>query len=319
MASSRNTPFVPVLTVMAEYGNAPFLWIVDNPDEGGVGGNLCDGTHWDESLPMSEGLWHKFADWAIEFDRTAFYSDSFDADGWNWVAFNARGLQLSRWLKEEVGNAYRVVYDKPVEDPNHRIDGRTEILADGSLLPLRGALAEPIRFCEQVVSGGQTGADRAALDVAIAMGMDHGGWCPQSRKAEDGVIPDRYKLKETPKRYAAQRTEWNVRDSDGTLILNIGVLDGGSLNTAVFAKKHEKPCLVVQLDLSPNLKDGYSWLLEHGIKTLNVAGPRESKRPGIYQCSYDYLQRLLQMKYGGSNDADGTSFFTSWTVHCSGG
>ena len=128
--------YVPVLTVMVDYGNAPFLWLVDKPDEGGLGPNCCDGTYWDESFPMSEGLWRKFADWAIEFDRTSFYSDDFDASDWDWVAFHTRGLQLTRCLKEEVGDAYRVIYYKPCEDPNHRIDERMEVLADGTLLPL---------------------------------------------------------------------------------------------------------------------------------------------------------------------------------------
>jgi hypothetical protein len=109
MANDKPATFVPILTVMVEYGNAPFLWRVDHPDEGGVGPNLCDGTGWVDSYPMSEGLWRKFADWAIEFDRTRFYSDDFDADGWDWDGFHARGLQLARWLKEEVGDAYRVV------------------------------------------------------------------------------------------------------------------------------------------------------------------------------------------------------------------
>lgn len=138
MSNSENASFVPVLTVMVDYGNAPFLWLVDSPDGIGVGGNLCDGTYWDESMPMSEGLWRKFADWAIEFDGTAFYSDDFDADGWDWIAFHARGLQLSRWLKEEVGDAYRVIYYKPFEDSNHDTDERTEILADGTQVPLPG-------------------------------------------------------------------------------------------------------------------------------------------------------------------------------------
>lgn len=130
--------YVPVLTVMVDYGNAPFLWRADGPGGGGVGPTICDGTHWDESMPLSEGLWRKFADWAIEFDGTAFYSDDFDAGGWDWIAFHARGLQLSLWLKEEVGDAYRIVYYKPCEDPNHHIDERTEILADGTLVPLPG-------------------------------------------------------------------------------------------------------------------------------------------------------------------------------------
>ncbi len=133
MRNAEKTSFVPILTVMVDYGNAPFLWLVDEPGQGGVGGNWCDGTMWDETFPMSEGLWRKFADWALEFDGTSFYNEDFNADDWDWPAFHARGLQLSRWLKEEVGTAYRVVYLKPCEDPNHRMDRRTEILADGSL------------------------------------------------------------------------------------------------------------------------------------------------------------------------------------------
>ena len=113
MNHSECKTFVPILTVLVEYGNAPFLWLVDKPDQGGVGPNCCDGTYWDESFPMSEGLWRKFADWAIEFDRTSFYSDDFDASDWDWVAFHTRGLQLTRWLKEEVGDAYRVIYYNP--------------------------------------------------------------------------------------------------------------------------------------------------------------------------------------------------------------
>jgi hypothetical protein len=107
MTTSNNVPFIPILTVMVDYGNAPFLWLVDDPERKGVGFNICDGVCWDESSPMSEGLWRKFADWAIEFDRTSFYSDDFDEE-WDWPAFHARGLQLTRWLKEEVGDAYRV-------------------------------------------------------------------------------------------------------------------------------------------------------------------------------------------------------------------
>jgi hypothetical protein len=133
--TTSNAPFIPILTVMVDYGNAPFLWLVDEPDRKGVGSNLCDGTYWDESSPMSEGLWRKFADWAIEFDRTSFYSDDF-AKGWDWPAFHARGLQLTRWLKEEVGDAYRVVYLKPCEDPEHQIDERREVGGDGTLVPL---------------------------------------------------------------------------------------------------------------------------------------------------------------------------------------
>lgn len=119
MNHSESNTFVPILTVLVEYGNAPFLWRVNNPDQGGVGPNWCDGSFWDKSFPMSEGLWRKFADWAIEFDQTSFYLEDFDASGWDWMAFHERGLQLTGWLKEEVGDAFHVVYYKPFEDPNH--------------------------------------------------------------------------------------------------------------------------------------------------------------------------------------------------------
>jgi len=295
MGDAEKGNFIPVLTVMVDYGNAPFLWLVDNPDQGGVGPNWCDGMFWDESLPMSEGLWRKFAGWAIEFDRTSFYSDDFDADDWDWLAFHARGLQLSRWLKEEVGAAYRVVYDKPFEDPNHRIDERTEILADGTLFPLqpfRSPFPEPRRLCERIVSGGQTGADRGALDFAITHGYIHGGWAPHGRLAEDGDIPAKYQLTEMAQGGYRQRTRRNVVDSDATLIVNLGELDGGALATQVFAEQSGKPCLVVQADsgISEGMVDSViAWLRQHDVKILNVAGPRESKRPGICRLTSEML------------------------------
>lgn len=309
MNDSVAASFIPVLTVMPDYGNAPFLWLVNSPDERGVGGNLCDGTHWDASFPMSEGLWRKFADWAIDFDRTRFYPDSVDDRDGDWIAFHARGLQLSRWLKEEVGDAYRVVYDKPVEDPNHRVDQRTEILADGTVVPLPpfcGSLPEPIRFCERIVSGGQTGADRGALDFAIKHGYTHGGWAPRGREAEDGLIPLKYQLIELADGGYRQRTRRNAQDSDGTLIVNLGDLDGGSLATHAFALKFGRPCLVSQLDDGVTVAAAanvLAWLREHGIKTLNVAGPRESKRPGVYRLTVE----LLEAVDAALHPADGSS------------
>jgi len=296
MKTSNNASFVPVLTVMVDYGNAPFLWLVDSPDQGGVGGNLCDGSAWDKSFPMSKGLWQKLADWAIEFDRTAFYSDDFDAAGWDWIAFHARGLQLARWLKEEVGDVYRVAYVKPHEDPNHCIDERSEILADGALVslpPFRGSLLEPRGFCQHIVSGGQTGADRAALDFAMAHGYTHGGWAPRGRQAEDGDIPLIYQLTELDGGGYRQRTKRNVEDSDGSLIVNLDELDGGTLATQEFAERIGKPFLVVQLDFGVS-EDAVAsvdvWLRQHEIRILNVAGPRESKRPGIYLLTRDLLE-----------------------------
>lgn len=295
--SIKNASFIPVLTVMVDYGNAPFLWLIKSSDDGGIGGNLCDGTSWDECSPMSERLWRKFADWAIEFDRTHFYSDDFNADGWDWIAFHARGLQLARELKQEVGDAYRVVYYKPCEDPNHRIDQRSEILDIGgrvSLPPLRPFLG-PTRLCRHIVSGGQTGADRSALDFAIRHDYTHGGWVPRGREAEDGPIPLKYQVTELAEGGYRQRTRRNVSDSDGTLIVNLGELDGGSLATQAFAKQIGKPHLVVQLDSGVSAQTTATvllWLRQQAIETLNVAGPRESKRPGIYRLTGALLEAI---------------------------
>jgi hypothetical protein len=99
--NNKTEPFVPVLHVMVDYGNAPFLWRLSSPDQRGVGPNVCDGTYWDENDPLSEGLWRKFADWAIEFDRSTFYLDDESMDDWDWLSFHARGMQLTHWLKEE--------------------------------------------------------------------------------------------------------------------------------------------------------------------------------------------------------------------------
>jgi hypothetical protein len=148
---------------------------------------------------------------------------------------------------------------------------------------------------ERIISGGQTGADRAALDCAIAFDIEHGGWCPKGRLSEDGVIDHRYKLWEMPNSNYRKRTRQNVIDSDATLILNLGKLDGGTLKTQEFAIQHGKPFLVVQLDDSANgdpLETALVWLRNHTPHILNVAGPRESKRPGIYQRSYDFLSAL---------------------------
>jgi hypothetical protein len=122
---------------MAEYWSA-FLWLVDDPTWGGVGGNFCskmDG--WDEHLPLSEGLWQKFVDWVAPFDDTTneHYTEEFD-----WTAFNARGIQLACWLKEEVGDNYRVIYINPHPGPEH--GERKEIIGNGMLKPLLSFRAE---------------------------------------------------------------------------------------------------------------------------------------------------------------------------------
>ena len=136
----------------------------------------------------------------------------------------------------------------------------------------------------KIISGGQTGADRTALDFAIEHGIPHGGWCPRGRKAEDGRIDNRYQLKETPNGDYVERTEWNVRDSDGTVVFSIAaVLTGGSKQTVDFARKYGRPCLHLSAqsngDKAPELLREF--IRQHGIKVLNVAGPRKSKEPEV--------------------------------------
>ena len=149
----------------------------------------------------------------------------------------------------------------------------------------------------KIISGGQTGADRAALDFAIAHGIPHGGWCPKGRKAEDGAIPLRYQLSEMATGDYFNRTKQNIADSDATLILNIGELDGGTKRTVGFARRLKKPFKAVQLDsgdLEDQVEQTHDWLRSACGGSLNVAGPRESKRPGIYRQSYDFFTRLLE-------------------------
>lgn len=148
----------------------------------------------------------------------------------------------------------------------------------------------------KIISGGQTGADRAALDFAIAQGIPHGGCCPEGRAAEDGVISLHYHLMELKDAGYRQRTRQNVLDSDGTLVVNLGDLDGGSLQTQRFAELHGKPCLVIQAEeggLDVLAEQILAWLRANQIMTLNVAGPRESKRPGIYRATLNLLHAAL--------------------------
>jgi len=136
-----------------------------------------------------------------------------------------------------------------------------------------------------IVSGGQTGADRAALDFAITEGFSHGGWCPRQRRAEDGVIPDEYQLRETPSSHYSQRTEWNVRDSDATVVLSIKErLTGGTRLTLELARRLGKPVLHLsrdQADAAVAAARLQAFVEEQQIRILNVAGPRASQEPLI--------------------------------------
>ena len=147
---------------------------------------------------------------------------------------------------------------------------------------------------KKIVSGGQTGADRAGLDVAIRWTFPHGGWCPKGRKAEDGIIGGQYQLLETLSASYLQRTEWNVRDSDATVIFTIApTLTGGSKRTAEFAEKHRKPWIHLAQRSSSYESPAlmlHRFVEENGVRILNVAGTRGSKEPDVWKFAYDTLE-----------------------------
>lgn len=136
--------------------------------------------------------------------------------------------------------------------------------------------------------------DRAALDAALELGLPTGGWCPKGRRAEDGPIALSYPLKETDSRNYAVRTEKNILEADGTLILTWGIIKGGTALTRRLAKAHQKPFLIIDLSAGKNVPPVRDWGQDYQIKTLNVAGPRESEAPGIYNEVFGFLKNILR-------------------------
>lgn len=144
---------------------------------------------------------------------------------------------------------------------------------------------------EKIISGGQTGADIAGVDAAISCSVPYGGWLPKGRKAERGIVPERYtEFQEMIRGGYPKRTEQNVIDSDGTVIFTYGRLTGGSSLTKKYAAVHKRPWLHVDLKSGQNpvalIKD---WIIEWDIKILNVAGKSASKAPGIY----DHVKKII--------------------------
>lgn len=151
---------------------------------------------------------------------------------------------------------------------------------------------------KKIISGGQTGVDRAALDMAIRLGMAHGGWVPKGRLAEDGTVPPHYRLQEMASDEYAARTEKNVQDSDGTLLISRGRPTGGTDYTRKMALKHGRHLLHIDLSLGQRPSDAgsliASWIEMNRIETLNVAGPRASHDPAIYMDTTRILTHALQ-------------------------
>lgn len=148
----------------------------------------------------------------------------------------------------------------------------------------------------KVISGGQTGAGQAALDVAIEQGIQHGGWIPKGRRVQGGKLSDRYKLKETKGIGYSQYIELNILESDGTLILTHGKLEGGSELTQQISRKHNRPCLHVDLNEINEPKAVQiisTWLEARKTKTLNVTGPRVGKDPEIFDATKRILMTVL--------------------------
>lgn len=148
---------------------------------------------------------------------------------------------------------------------------------------------------QKIISGAQTGADRAGIDAAIEAGIPYGGWIPKGRRAEDGTVPDTYtELQELSRGGYPKRTEQNVIDSDGTVIFTYGKLSTGSALTAKFARQHNKPYLHIDLDLEPDpVTRVKEWIDELNIMVLNVAGRSASKAPDIYDQVKDIIKRVI--------------------------
>jgi hypothetical protein len=147
---------------------------------------------------------------------------------------------------------------------------------------------------KKIISGGQCGADIAAIDAAIECGIRYGGWLPKYRRTENGPLSGKYRyFKEMYVPGYPKRTEQNVIDSDGTVIFTYGKLSGGSALTRWYAIKHKKPWLHVDLNTSQNFTSLiWNWINHRQIQTLNVAGKTESKSPGIYNHVKKIISRI---------------------------
>ncbi|UCD32019.1 MAG: putative molybdenum carrier protein [Desulfobacterales bacterium] len=154
---------------------------------------------------------------------------------------------------------------------------------------------------KKIISGGQVGADQAALDVAIKMGISHGGYIQKGRKTQSGLLPEKYKLKEMPTASFIKRIEQNVINSDGTLVISHGELSGGAGYCKKMADKHGRPCIHIDLSQTPILiaaSSIHTWLKANNIEVLNVTGSRASEDPEIYKETMLIVENTLLLGLG---------------------
>ena len=160
---------------------------------------------------------------------------------------------------------------------------------------------------KKIISGGQTGADQAGLDAAIKLDIPHGGWIPKGRLTENSPLPDKYQLDEMPTISYIDRTEQNVVDSDGTLIVSHGKLTGGSKLTRELAMENGQTWLHIDLNRTSQFDAAVkinTWVSDKHIEVLNVAGPRASKDFDIYQAVLDILVSVCYLDLTGDNVSD---------------
>lgn len=144
-----------------------------------------------------------------------------------------------------------------------------------------------------IITGGQTGVDRAAMDFALEHGIPLAGWCPKGRQAEDGMIDRKYPLRETPSAHYTQRTEWNIRDAGAIMIFTRGEITGGTALGLRTAQSLGKPVIVINCMQPPDIRTVRRWLRIHQGKKLGIGGPRESRCPGIYRETLDFMEKLF--------------------------
>lgn len=283
-------------TIMPEVGGA-YGWVNETGDDY-LGPCHADVHAWCGEYEISNELHEALADWQRVFERGR-HEYSPNGIEMDWPRFNRNGLALARRLKVEVGDAARVFYQRPCEDPEHQEQQRREILRDGTTIhwpKVRRAKAKTVVRPGSVISGGQTGVDRAALDWAIAQERPHGGWCPKGRRANDGCLPERYQLRETESPGYAARTRRNVETATTTLLLVEGTLTGGTLLTAKLAERSGARYGVFQID-GPDqeeLPNGITgWLTGEDCARLNIAGPSEERCAGIHERVKDLLDQCL--------------------------